>query len=116
MPTTSEWTGQYGGPLEAGHEVVVDAKGWRALAAKLGLMDMEPDFAKSVAVAVFAGEKTTGGFTTAFDEPSLRGDDLLVRCRLKRPTGFTTQALTQPWAIKVFPRPKGKVVVELVSE
>lgn len=113
-----EWKGQHDGPLEPGHVVVADEKGWKALAAQVKLDANAPDFAKSVVVAVFAGERPTGGFTASFDEPALKGDDLIVRYRIKKPssTGFVTQAFTQPWKVRVFKRPKGKIRVEFIPE
>lgn len=113
-----EWKGQYGGPLEPGHLLVTDLKGWKALSAQVKLDADSPDFAKSVVVAVFAGEHPTGGFSAAFDDPAVKGDDLIVRYRIKKPapTSFVTQAFAQPWKVRVFPRPKGKVRVEFMPE
>lgn len=113
-----EWKSQQGGPSEPGHALVTDAKGWKSLAAQLGLNAASPDFSKSVVVAVYAGEQPTGGFSVLFDEPAAKGDDLVVRWRIKKPSsgGFVTQAFTKPWKARVFPRPKGKVLVEFVAE
>lgn len=113
-----EWKGQHDGPLEPGHILVSDMKGWQALAAQVKLDAGAPDFAKSVVVAVFVGERPTGGFTAAFEEPVAKGDDLVVRYRIKKPspTSFVTQAFTHPWKARSFPRPKGKVRVELITE
>lgn len=113
-----EWKGQYGGPLEPGHQLVTDLKGWRSLASKLGLNANPPDFAKSLVVAVFVGERPTGGFSASFDDPAVKGNDLIVRYRIKKPapTSFVTQALARPWKVRVFRRPKGKVLVEPLPE
>ena len=110
-----EWKGQFGGPAAAGSEVVRDIKGWKILWRLLG-KDAPPfDFRKFIAVAVFPGERPTGGFTVEFAEPEMKGKDLVVRHRIKAPGGFATQAFTQPWAVRAFPRPKGKAVVEASS-
>ncbi|OGR90529.1 MAG: hypothetical protein A2V88_17320 [Elusimicrobia bacterium RBG_16_66_12] len=116
--SVEEWKGQYGGPNEPGHILVTDEKGWKALASQVKLEGGPPDFAKSVVVAAFAGERPTGGFSASFDEPLVTGDDLIVRCRVQKPstTAFVTQALTQPWKARVFRRPKGKVLVEFLPE
>mgnify|MGYP001619178054 CR=1 FL=1 len=113
-----EWKGQQGGPLEPGHQLVTDLKGWKALAARLGLHANAPDFSKSIVVAVFVGERPTGGFSASFENPAAEGDDLLVRYRIKKPapTSFVTQAFAQPWKARTFPRPKGKVIVELLPQ
>jgi len=111
-----EWKGQYGGPLEAGAEVAADAGAWTRLWLRLG-QDAPPlDFKKYFAVAVFAGERPTGGFTVEFLDPVSKGADVVVRYRIKEPTGFTTQALAQPWKVRAFERVKGKVFVEAAPE
>ena len=107
--------GQYGGPAEAGTDIVRDAKGWKKLWRRLGKAAPTLDFKLFVAVAVFPGERPTGGFTVEFPEPEKKGDDLIVRHRIKAPTGFSTQAFTQPWAVRAFARPKGKVIVEAAA-
>ena len=53
-----------------------------------------------------------GGFTVEFLEPVKKGGDLLVRYRLLEPTGMVTEAFTQPWSARAYPRPKGKILVE----
>ncbi len=111
-----EWKGQYGGAPETGREVVTDAAGWERLWRGLGKPAPALDFSAYAAAAVFAGQKPTGGFTVRFDEPEPRGDDLLVRARVVAPTGFVTQAFAQPWAVRAFPRPKGRLIVEVVSQ
>jgi hypothetical protein len=110
--TIHEWKGQHGGPITRGHMPIDDEATWKAVWRELG-QDAPPlDFSKYVAVAVFVGERPTGGFTAVFDEPAAKGDDLLVRYTIPAPTGFTTQAFTQPWKVRAFPRPKGRVILE----
>ena len=113
--TPMEWKGQYGGPAEAGSEIVRDVKSWKSLWRLLGKNAPPLDLKKFIAVAVFPGERPTGGFTVEFAEPEMKGKDLVVRHRIKAPGGFATQAFTQPWAVRAFPRPKGKAVVEASS-
>ena len=111
-----EWKGQYGGPIDAGTEVATDAGAWGRLWLQLG-QDAPPlDFKKYFAVAVFAGERPTGGFTVEFLDPVPKGMDVIVRYRIKEPTGFTTQAIAQPWKVRAFERVRGKVFVEAAPE
>ena len=56
-----EWKGQYGGPIDPGTEVAADAAAWSRLWLTLGQDAPELDFKKYFAVAVFAGERPTGG-------------------------------------------------------
>jgi hypothetical protein len=106
-----EWKGQYGGPIDPGTEVAADANAWMRLWLQVG-QDAPPlDFKKYFAVAVFAGERPTGGYTVEFLEPVMKGSDVTVRYRIMDPTGFSTQAIAQPWRIRAFPRVSGKVFV-----
>ncbi len=111
-----EWKGQYGGPIDAGTEVATDAAGWTRLWLQLGSDAPPLDFKKYFAVAVFAGERPTGGYTVEFLEPAPKGKDVIVRYRIKEPTGFSTQAIAQPWKVRAFERVKGKVFVEALAE
>ena len=107
-----EWKGQYGGPIDAGTMVAADEGAWTRLWLTVG-QDAPPlDFKKYFAVAVFAGERPTGGYTVEFLEPAPKGPDVVIRYRVKEPTGFATQAISQPWKVRAFPRVRGQVFVE----
>jgi hypothetical protein len=114
--TIQEWKGQMGGPAVRGHQIVYDEPSWKGAWRELGKDAPPLDFAKFAAVVVYVGERPTGGFTAVFEEPQPQGDDLLVRYRIPKPTGFTTQAFTQPWKVRAVPRPKGRVIVEYLSQ
>jgi hypothetical protein len=114
--TIQEWKGQYGGPAEAGSVVANDAGAWERAWKQVGKDAPAADFGGFVGVLVFVGEKPTGGWTPVFDAPVSRGDDLVVRYRVPRPGGFTTQAIAHPWKAALFPRPKGRVLVEAAPE
>lgn len=111
-----EWKGQYGGPSEPGSVVANDQAAWQRAWKQVGKEAPPLDFAQFVGVMVFVGEKPTGGWTVAFDAPLAQGDDVLLRYRVPKPGGFTTQAFAQPWKAHAFPRPKGRVIVEAASE
>jgi len=111
-----EWKGQYGGPIDPSTEVAADAGAWMRLWLQVG-QDAPPlDFKKYFAVAVFAGERPTGGYTVEFLEPVMKGVDVTVRYRINPPTGFSTQAIAQPWRIRAFARVPGKVFVVAATE
>jgi hypothetical protein len=107
-----EWKGQYGGPIEAGTLVASDAGAWTRLWLMLGQDAPVLDFKKYFAVAVFAGERPTGGYTVEFLDPVRKGADVIVSYRIKPPTGFATQAIAQPWKVRALERVKGKVFLE----
>jgi hypothetical protein len=110
--TIQEWKGQNDGPAEAGALVATDQASWEKAWRQVGKAAPALDFSKFVGVMVFVGQKPTGGWTVVFDEPSARGDDAVVRYHLPKPGGFTTQAFTQPWKARAFPRPKGRLLLE----
>ncbi|MDE2509890.1 MAG: protease complex subunit PrcB family protein [Elusimicrobia bacterium] len=110
--TILEWKGQQGGPQIHGHQIVYDADAWDAGWRELGQAAPALDFARYAAVFVYVGQRPTGGFKVAFEDPIAQGDDLLVRYRILKPDGMVTQAITHPWHVRAFPRPKGRVIVE----
>lgn len=111
-----EWKGQYGGPIDPGTMVAADESAWTRLWLMVG-QDAPPlDFKKYFAVAVFPGERPTGGWTVEFLDPVPKGMDVVVRYRIKEPSGFATQAIAQPWKVRAFERVKGKVFVEAAAE
>lgn len=59
------------------------------------------DFARETVVAVFQGERPTGGYGIEISDAVLEGDELFVQMRFQEPApdAFTTQALTSPWAM-----------------
>lgn len=107
-----EWKGQNGGSDEPGHRLINDARGWEALWRVIGKDKPSLDFKTHVAVAVFLGQKPTGGWSVAFAEPVEKDGDTMVAYTAKAPKGFTTQAFTSPYVVRAVKRPlKGKVVV-----
>lgn len=57
------------------------------------------DFARETVLAVFLGQKPTGGHGLAVEAVTQEGSDVFVDLRVTEPTAgsFTTQALTSPW-------------------
>ncbi len=112
-----EWKGQYGGPDESGHRLISDKRGWEALWRVIGKDMPALDTNAYAAVAVFLGEKPTGGWTAVFAEPKLKDGDTVIEYTVRSPKGFTTQAFTSPYVVRAFKKPaKGKIVVIQVRE
>ncbi|MBI4061702.1 MAG: protease complex subunit PrcB family protein [Elusimicrobia bacterium] len=111
-----DWKGQYGGPVDPGVVIATDAAIWTRLWRTLGRKAPPLDFKKHFAVAVFAGERPTGGYAIEFLDPAPKGRDLVVRYRIKAPSGFATQAIAQPWGVRAFARARGKVSAAAVPE
>ncbi len=108
------WNGQHCGVQSPEHRVIQTADDWQALWKDLGKAAPSADFSKQFAVAVFVGPKPTGGYKIEWSEPKKEGARLVVRFEVKAPTGMVTQAFTQPWDVRLFPRPAeaGEIVVE----
>ena len=120
LKTPGNWSSKYlsgkaGTAAHSGHQLVVDANGWTRLWRSLGQQAPPLDFTKYFAVAVMAGEHPTGGYTIEFLELMPKEPDVTVRYRVKKPTGYTTQAIAQPWKVRAFPRVDGKVRVEAIT-
>jgi len=114
--TIQEWKGQNADDDEPAALVAADQGAWARAWKRIGRDAPPADFEKFVGVVVFVGLKPTGGYTVVFDEPVAKGDDVLVRYHVPKPGGFTTQALARPWKARLFPRPKGRVIVEAAAE
>jgi hypothetical protein len=114
MTATLEWKGGNGGSATHSHLIVYDDDGWQGAWRELGKDAPPLDFSKYCALIVHVGERPTGGFGVTFEAPVQKGDDLLVRYRIVKPTGFVTQAFTRSWAVKALPRPKGRLIAEYV--
>ena len=113
-----EWRGQYGGEEAPAAEVVTHPARLAKLCRRLDLKLPQIDFKKDSAVVAHAGLRPTGGYAVEFLDPVPQGDDLLVRWRVRRPApgSYVTQALTRPWKVKIFARPKGTLKVEQVKD
>lgn len=99
--------GSYCAVSEPGHRVVESAAAWKKIWQELGRPAPPADFAKQFAVAVFAGERPSGGWGIVFEEPAAEGQALVVRYRVTPPKGMATMAFTQPYAVRMFDRRAG---------
>lgn len=114
MAEKSEWIGGQCGVAAPGARVIADAAAWQALWKEaFSAPAPEVDFGRHVAVAVFAGLKPTGGWAPEFLPPEAR-DGLVVPYRVRGPGpgAFVIEAFTQPYAIRLYPRPDGAVKAE----
>lgn len=68
------------------------------------------DFSRFMVIAVFLGEKTTGGYDIRIERILVKGETLEVHLVKRAPKEgeMVTQALTSPYHIVICPRPKGK--------
>lgn len=57
------------------------------------------DFAKSRVVALFMGEKNTGGYAIGIESVRQEKGKVIVKIKKSYPDGMVTMALTQPYVI-----------------
>lgn len=103
----SEWRGQFGGEPEPSARVISAAPEWERLWRETLRGEPPPvDFGRHRAVAVFAGSRSTGGFSVEFLEPEVDGGEAVVRYRIRGPGPgqFVVQAFTRPYAIRLYRR------------
>ncbi|MDD5627672.1 MAG: protease complex subunit PrcB family protein [Elusimicrobia bacterium] len=113
MTEATEWKGQFSGALQGARRVAQSEAQWRELWAEIGqAAPPAPDFRTRFAAAVLLGERRTGGWRVQWLEPDSSGAATVVRYRELKPDGMALQALTQPYAVKVFLREKPEVRVE----
>ncbi len=82
-----------------------------------GIPAPEIDFKKYIVVALFMGEKTTGGFSTQVGSVSIDDDDMIVNVIEKgpKPTDFVTTAICQPFCLVKILKPKSDKKVIFVK-
>ena len=102
-----QWSGQHSGVTEASHRVLRDRAAWNAFwpgVQQPPPRSFDPD--REMAVAVFAGERRTGGFSLSVVSASpANGRFVVTYLESPPPRGaMVTQALTSPWALAVVPR------------
>jgi len=97
--------GSYSGVREPLQIVIRDQQEWVALWARhTSIRDKSPpaqeiDFSAEMVVALFLGQKSTGGYSVEITRAGLDGSNLRFYYRERSPTpgAMVTQALTQPY-------------------
>lgn len=110
-----EWSGQYCGEKSPSAIIADNGFKWARLWRKASGMGFayddgrdietkapEIDFEKYVVAAVFLGTRPTGGYWIEFGKPYLKDNEMIIPYSEHKPAGFVTQALTQPYRMKVF--------------
>lgn len=99
-----ETNGQHCRVAEPGYRVITANAQWLALWKDLGRPAPAADLTKYFAVAAFAGTRNSGGYSVVFDEPKTQPASILIGYKISRPRGMAIMALTQPYAVKLFPK------------
>ena len=101
-----EWKGAFSPVTEPAHMVAKTQEEWEALWKRIDKPAPAADLKKFFAVAVFLGTEPTGGYGVSFEAKKNT-----VRYTIKKPEGMAIQALTQPYAVRLFPKHRGEIVV-----
>ncbi|MEK6590283.1 MAG: protease complex subunit PrcB family protein, partial [Nitrospinota bacterium] len=109
-----EWSGQYSDKKTFRGLIITNNLAWEKLWNRLfpEMSSADIDFNRYVVVCIFLGVRPTGGYSVKFGQPYMRDNKMIIPYKEHRSEGIVTQALTQPYRIKVFER-KGDAEIVL---
>lgn len=114
----AQWSGQHGGSSTPGVRELRTTDQWQAFWQQVG---REPprvlDPEREMAVAIFVGEKNTGGYGAEIVGARVHEGRLVIDYReiSPAPDAMVTQALTAPWAVVILPRSELPVTVNKLN-
>jgi hypothetical protein len=117
-PSTSvlaAWSGTDGGEKSHAVRTLMTNDAWDSFWRNVGREKPRAlNTANEMAIAIFMGERRTGGFGVTIDTVRAQSGKLLVRYQETAPSPdmMVTQALTAPWAVAIVPRSDLPVAVE----
>lgn len=100
----AQWSGPHSSAETPAKLVVRTADEWIALWQRIGSEPPRPLAASNeIAVAVFLGERRTGGYSVEFARLRSSGSTLVIEYLERTPPGNTAvpQVLTSPWAVGI---------------
>ena len=101
-----QWRGQYGGSPEFTTRVLRGNEAWADFWKQVSHdLPRRLDPATEMGVAVFIGERPTGGYIVQIVSAAVEKDSLVVvyEEQAPGPDKFVTEALTTPWVVAVVP-------------
>ncbi|HVS51801.1 MAG TPA: protease complex subunit PrcB family protein [Opitutaceae bacterium] len=112
-PPRAQWHGTQGGMRAFSVRAIRANADWISLWKQIGREAPQAfDEAHDMAVAIFIGERRTGGYGVEIVGTRPGDDRLIVEFRetTPAPDAMVTQALTTPWAVALVPRSTATVV------
>lgn len=111
--STLRWSGQYRTDHIALTRVVTDPRSWDDIWNLVFRSTPVPkiDFSKYIVAAVLLGDRPTGGYFIVLRSTLTNQGNLFVTCSVRKRADYVIQVITQPFALQVFPRPAGKVII-----
>lgn len=112
-----KWKGAFCQVSSASYRIVHSNEEWRRLWEEIGKPAPAADLKRNFAVAVFAGTYNTGGYNVYFDKPLETSSRFTARYGITKPpkNGMVIQALTQPFAVRLYPRTEKSIDVEALN-
>jgi hypothetical protein len=110
-----QWRGQYGGYPEFTTRVLRGTEAWEGFWTQVRRdLPRRLDPATEMAVAVFIGERRTGGYLVQIISAGVEKDGFVVvyEEQAPGPDKFVTQAFTTPWVVAVVPLSDRPVVFQ----
>ena len=111
----TEWRGSRGGKVAFSVVVARTASVWWDLWDGIGRPPpQELDANREIAVAIFLGQRRTGGFGVTIESVELRDGFMVVRFQETRPgaDSMVSQALTSPYLVRLIPKTDFPVAFE----
>lgn len=122
IESPAQWKSLFGGIFEGGQFVIRDPQSWKNLWARISNDDPPMiNFKKKMVVAVFLGQKSTGGYSVEIQgltkQEKKKNSRILVKVKAGTPPAqaMVIQALTSPFHMKVVDRSDGPVDFEFLN-
>lgn len=108
-----EWNGPFSSVSRPEVRIVKTEEEWNALWKDIGAPEAPvADLQVHLGVAVFLGQRNTGGYNVKLLDPVTEAGRILIRYRESVPRGITFQALTYPYAVRLYRKTGADIVVE----
>jgi hypothetical protein len=102
----------YGGRETESQQVITSQSQLNDLYKELGWSNVPTvDFSKNNVVALFMGQKNTGGYGISVRKVSVSGNEATVYVKTTTPEGMATMALSAPYTITIIPK-TSEVIIE----
>jgi len=104
LAPVARWQGAFCSVVKPEEDVIANIDEWTALWRKIGAPAPNVDLSRNFAAAVFLGTRPTGGYGIVFLGASIEQGTLIIPYREKKPSGMVFEALTQPYAVQLYPK------------
>jgi len=118
-PAIEQWHGPYGGFPTLTTQVLRGSDAWNGFWKQVGRdAPRALDPAREMAVAVFIGERRTGGYVVSVVSAGTASGHFVVvyHEQAPGPDQFVTEALTTPWVVAVVPLSTQPVVFQAAAK